>query len=141
MCQPIELALSVVSTCYCRLHAIRSNCLDSRQSTLATTYSRVETTERRDPLVPSPRPIFFYFPSSVMLVSVNRCENVSHCLTPIPVHLLHPEDLHALFNVELSISQELIACLKCTIFSVQLSGRRNFFPSGNALLVLYMLLL
>jgi len=56
--------------------------------------SRVET-ETRDPLVPPLRPIFLYFPSSAMLVSVNRGKNVSHCLTPIPVNLLRPEELHA----------------------------------------------
>ncbi len=39
-----------------------------------------------------------------MLVSVNRCENVSHCLTPIPVHLLHPEELLAVFNDKLLIT-------------------------------------
>jgi len=39
-----------------------------------------------------------------MLVSVNRCENVSHCLTSISVHLLHPEELLAVFNDKLLIT-------------------------------------
>ncbi len=63
-----------------------------------------ESRLKRDPLVPPLRPIFPYFPLSAILVSVNRCENVSHCLTPIPVYPLHPEERLAVFNDKLLIT-------------------------------------